>query len=177
MQQIADAVGIHKATLYHYFRHKEDLFANVVSMEMRRSHEGISGIIAQGGSPEEQLVAVALQIFSRSQSDTSRLMTELHEHISPEQRDSVLQERAASMASMQQIFRYAIDDGVIPEIDTIYAVSVFLGLIWGQIWMRKIAWSTMALDPALATSLVQIMLHGMRHATMPTPIAEADPTT
>ncbi|HWK80950.1 MAG TPA: helix-turn-helix domain-containing protein, partial [Thermomicrobiales bacterium] len=94
MQQIANAAQINKATLYHHFRSKEDLFAAVVMEATAQSKDDISRAIAEGGTPVEQLARAALQIFARTKSDFGRLMTDVHEQMEPELRTRILSEQA-----------------------------------------------------------------------------------
>ena len=50
MQQIADAAAVNKATFYHHFRDKEDLFVSVVREELARATAGINASIVAGGA-------------------------------------------------------------------------------------------------------------------------------
>ncbi len=45
MQQIADAVGVNKATLYHHFRDKEELFLEVVREEIERATISMQAVL------------------------------------------------------------------------------------------------------------------------------------
>ena len=51
MQQIADAAAVNKATLYHHFRDKEDLFLSVMVEEFGRLATSVGAVIAEGGTP------------------------------------------------------------------------------------------------------------------------------
>lgn len=55
MQQIADAAGVNKATLYHHFRDKEDLFVAVIAAEFERERAGIAGALAAEGDLRNRL--------------------------------------------------------------------------------------------------------------------------
>ena len=46
MQQIADAAVVNKATLYHHFRDKEDLFLSVMVQEFARLAASVGSVIA-----------------------------------------------------------------------------------------------------------------------------------
>src|SRR3954468_2511889 len=72
MQQIADAAGVNKATLYHHFDDKEDLFVSVMAEEFTRLSADLGEVIAEGGSLRDQLVHVAVHIFSSHRSDFGR---------------------------------------------------------------------------------------------------------
>jgi AcrR family transcriptional regulator len=164
MQQIADAAQIHKATLYHHFLHKEDLFGSVVVMAMLQSREEVADVIRRGGTAEEQLVGAALQLFARAQSDLGRLMTDIHENIEPERRNKLLKEKSMPWELFEQIFADAIGREELPPIDPGFGVSLFIGMVWGQIWMQKMDWRTNPLDAAMAKSIVQVLFAGLRGA-------------
>src|SRR5688572_287680 len=82
MQQIADAAGVNKATLYHHFRDKEDLFVTIVREELGRARAGIAAALEAGGPLREQLRRVAAGFWTSHQSDFGRLMADLREHVS-----------------------------------------------------------------------------------------------
>ncbi len=94
MQQIADAAHIHKATLYHHFLHKDELFGSVVHLALGEMRAELTAIIDRGGSPAEQLIEAATQIFARTQSDFGRLMTDVHENVAPEFRMEIMKEKS-----------------------------------------------------------------------------------
>src|SRR3954469_10540891 len=81
MQQIADAAGVNKATLYHHFVDKEDLFVSVMAEEFARMATAMGDVLAEGGSLRDQLTRVAGHIIAYHQSDFGRLAADLHEHV------------------------------------------------------------------------------------------------
>lgn len=161
MQQIADAAQIHKATLYHHFRHKDDLFGSVVHLALVEMRTELTTIIDRGGSPAEQLIEAATQIYARTQSDFGRLMTDVHENVAPELRMELMKEKSLPWELFQQIVLRAIAEGSLPEVDPELAVSMFVGMVWGQIWMRKMEWISGSLDRDLASTIVHVMFRGL----------------
>jgi AcrR family transcriptional regulator len=57
MQQIAGSAGVTKATLYHHFRDKEDLFFEVMRAGFLGSQEKLAGTIEEGQTLREQMIA------------------------------------------------------------------------------------------------------------------------
>src|SRR5215217_7131778 len=82
MQQIADAAGMTKASLYYHFRDKEDLFGHVVHHEAQRLLGGLAAEISGTGSFHDQLMRITLYLFSAIRSDIGRLMSDAQRHIS-----------------------------------------------------------------------------------------------
>lgn len=169
MQQIADAARIHKATLYHHFRDKEELFARVVLLAYSQIRSEVEEVIERGGSPADQMVQIACQMFDRTESEFGRLMTDLHENISTEQRNALLKEGSFPWDLHEQIIDQAIREGELPELDRDLVVSMFIGLISGQIWIRKMERVSSPLNEQLARTLVDVLFAGLRASpTAPT---------
>jgi AcrR family transcriptional regulator len=167
MQQIADAAQIHKATLYHHFQHKEDLFGSVAVAAILQSRQDVADGISQGGSPEEQFVQVAMRLFARTQSEFGRLMTDVHDNVSVERRKRIFEQQSMPWELFEQIIHEAIARKDLPPMDASFAVSIFVGMVWGQIWMRKMGWLDGPLDEQLGTRLIRIMFAGLETGLIP----------
>lgn len=161
MQQIADAVGINKATLYHYFRDKEDLFVAVMRKEFDRIRDGITAALAAGGTLGQQLRRVAGYMFETTQSDLGRLTTDLREHVSPERRDALLQESLLPWEVIGPAIAQAIERGEVRPVDPVRSAEFFSSMIWGQIGLARLRnrWAT--LDDQLAAAIVDTLLDGI----------------
>ena len=90
MQQIADAAAVNKATLYHHFRDKEDLFLSVMVQEFHRLATGVGEVIAEGGNLRDQLRRVAEHILASRQSDFGRLAADLRDNVSGQRRSELM---------------------------------------------------------------------------------------
>ncbi len=133
MQDIADAVPIHKATLYHHFESKDDLFLAVARSAMSQLYGQIGQFIAEGGSAADQLARVAMQVFRDSQSEFGRLMSDARLHLSNEQQQMLVERGADPWALYEQIFASAIDAGELRPVDCTLAARC-RGLLYGQTW-------------------------------------------
>src|SRR3954454_14489025 len=94
MQQIADAAGMTKASLYYHFRNKEDLFAKVVFSEGERLLNGVVAELNGIETFEEQLKRVAMFAFRATKSDIGRLLTDFQRHVSKECRQQLHRDEA-----------------------------------------------------------------------------------
>ena len=162
MQHIADAAGIHKATLYHHFRHKEALFTAVVQMELEQHRGELVRAIEQRTTVADRLVSVAWQFFSRSHADFGRLMTDVRENLSDEARQRLLKDQSFPWEQLEWIFDEAAHAGELPALDRELAAGMFTGLVWGQIWLRRAERTDAPLTEDLARTLVEILLAGLR---------------
>jgi AcrR family transcriptional regulator len=55
VEDIAEAAGVSKGTLYLYFKSKEELFKEAVRSKVRRTLEGLSAAAPPGGDPGDRL--------------------------------------------------------------------------------------------------------------------------
>lgn len=173
MQQIANIAQINKATLYHHFRSKEELFAAVVEGATAQSKADIAHAIAEGGTPSEQLARAAMQLFARTKSDFGRLLSDVHEQMEPAIRTRILSEQAMPWELFREVIEAAMREGELPAVDVDLAISMFIGMIWGQIWLRKLEISDMPMDEALAWNIVSVLFSGLRTTFAPS----ASPTS
>ncbi len=164
MQEIADAVPLNKATLYHHFQNKDDLFLAVVRMSMTMLYAQIERIIQSGGSAADQLTRVALQIFRDSQAEFGRLMSDARLHLSIEQQQFLTERCSDPWQLYRRIFESAVAWGEIPPIDPGVASSMFVGLIHGQTWSVKMGRIAPPLDESRARLLVETLLGGLTTA-------------
>jgi AcrR family transcriptional regulator len=163
MQQIADAAQIHKATLYHHFLNKDAIFIAVVQMALRQIRSQVAAVIEHGGTAADQLERVACQMFINTQSDFGRLMTDAQENLPIEERHALLRYALFPWDLYEQIFAQAVASGELPDIDTGMAITMFLGLVFGQTWVRKIGRIDSPLDEQLAATIVDTLFAGLRY--------------
>lgn len=60
VDEIANAARMGKATLYHYFKGKEDIYKEVIEKESKILSKKINEAISQAGTPQEKLRAFVL---------------------------------------------------------------------------------------------------------------------
>ena len=161
MQQIADEAGVQKATLYHHFRSKDDLFAAIVRAVNAQVHREVAEAVALGGSAADQLTRIACQSLARSRSDVSRMMTDVHENLAPELRQQLLREKTFPWELLEGIVRTAMREAELPEMDVDLVISMYTGLVWGQVWMAKIGRNDRPFDGELARTLVETLFAGL----------------
>ncbi len=165
MQQIADAAGIHKATLYHHFKDKDALFAAVVTLELHSIRAEMVRVMATERTPADQLTAVAWTFFQASHADFGRMMSDVHTYLPMEMRNEIVREQAFPWEQLEAMFRAVVPADDMPPLDADLAVGLFAGVVWGQLWLRKAGRVTEPLSEELAGRLVHVLLAGL--ATSP----------
>ena len=161
MQQIADAAGVNKATLYHHFRDKEDLFREVVRLSFVRAHEALAAAIAQGASLREKLLALASHLFSAERADLHRLASDLRQHLPPEQARVVWQDLPPPWTYLERAIGEGIARGELAPLDAEIAARVCLAALMGQVQFAKFEAAARPPDMELAAEVVEILLKGL----------------
>jgi AcrR family transcriptional regulator len=167
MQQIADAAGINKATLYHHFRDKEDLFVAVMAEEFGQLAIGMSGVMAEEASVRDQLRRAAEFVFRSSQSDFGRLLLDLRQNVSIARRDAFMAECPLPWQEIRTAIARAIETGEVRPVDPDLAARLFFVAIISQLWLPAFGAERRELDDRLAETLVGILLDGIATDHLP----------
>jgi AcrR family transcriptional regulator len=171
MQQIADAAGVNKATLYHHFRHKEDLFISVMDEEFARMAAEVGAAIAAGGSLRAQLTRVAAHIFASSQSDFGRLVADLHEQVPEARRAEMLAHRAPPWEQIREAIERAQTAGEVRDVDPDLVARLFFAMVRSQVWWATFGTERPRPDARLAATITDLLLDGIAADARPHTIA------
>ena len=173
MQQIADASGMTKASLYYHFRDKEDLFANVVQHEGKRLITGLTAELDGVATLHEQLKRVALYFFRAIRSDIGRLMSDFQRHVSEESHEKM---HAAfegggfdPIGILRPYFERARTRGEIRDVDVDFAVMLFFAMIGGCFKLAEQRKTGFELGEAEAEKIVDVFFNGVS-APVPQPV-------
>jgi AcrR family transcriptional regulator len=161
MQQIADAATVNKATLYHHFRDKEDLFLSVMVHEFHRLATGVGEVIAEGGSLRDQLRRVAAHIFASRQSDFGRLAADLRDNVSGQRRSELMGRCAPPWEQISRAVERAAASGEVREVDADLVARLFFAMVGSQIWWSNIGTQYPEADDRLAATIADLVLDGI----------------
>ncbi|MCC6312835.1 MAG: TetR/AcrR family transcriptional regulator [Thermomicrobiales bacterium] len=160
MQQIADAAAVNKATLYHHFRDKEELFVAVMREEFTGARAVIAAELDAGGPLRERLARVARVILAGRQTDLSRLTTDLREHVSEERRAALMAQCGHPWDVIEPAIAEAVASGDLRDRDPQALTQLFLGMVWSALWRAKHG-APVRQDPdALAALIVEVFFDG-----------------
>ena len=76
MQEISEAAGVSRATLYRYFPSKEDVLAAAVDFDEQRFRVGLDDVLAAARGPQERIAAFMSYSFSFIRSHSARSLFE-----------------------------------------------------------------------------------------------------
>jgi len=140
MQDLAEALGMRRGSLYHYIESKEDLLFGVVQAAMARFIDEVVPVLAGPGAPAERLrhaVAVHLRIAADEPDELTLLQVEL-KALSPDRRSRILAERDAYEQAWRDLVRGAMREGSFRCDDERTPVLMILATCnWFSQWYRQ----------------------------------------
>lgn len=162
MDEIAKAARMGKATLYHYFRDKEQLFYEVVRNEAKTMQDAIANAIQDITDPKERLrvyMTVRIECLNKFAIAYSALRDEYLEHLS-----SIKKFRADfiayEMRVLTSIFRDGVDKKIFSIINIHEIVKIFIITLRG-IELSLITDSGLTIDKQQIDLLTDMMLFGI----------------
>jgi len=162
MREIAEAAGLRKATIYHHFADKEELFTAIVMAEVVASRERMKKSIAGLTTLPERLEELAFTHFSNARSNTWRLAQDFREHIPEERHAEMHAELGGLFAIYRQVFEEAQAAGEIEGFDPVFAASGFFQTILAWTWQFPYPFGTQEMGPReLARTAVRMALYGV----------------
>ena len=131
MQQIADEASITKATLYHHFRDKQDLYLATMRMAFTRNQATL--LERLGPEPDMPFLIreVLAFVLESKRADIQRLMADFHQHVDKETQQRFWAEFPKPWHMLQPIVQRAIDRGEIGDRDATFVSTYIYGAIAG----------------------------------------------
>ena len=166
MNQVAEACGLSKATLYHYYRDKYSLLVSIADSHVSRLQALVSEVAAQDLPPEQQMRELIRRILIEyaDAQDAHRVLTEDVKFLEAEDRERVLGKEREVVAG----FARAV--GIMhPELRQALLATPLTMLLFGMInwmftWMK--ADGELGYD-AMAPIVADLFLGGLRAVQPP----------
>lgn len=138
MNQVAEACGLSKATLYHYYKDKYTLLVNIAEAHVTRLAAIVEEVAVRGLAPEARMRELILSLvreYATAQS-AHRVLTEDVKFLEPEDRQRVLdQERAVVRGFAQAVVALRPDLG--STVMGMPLTMLLFGMInWMFTWMK-----------------------------------------
>jgi AcrR family transcriptional regulator len=166
MQQIADATGLRKASLYHHFRSKESLFADVMALEMDHLLADLEAVRLVNRPIAEQLEELALMNYRRfGRPELHQLAHDFFRYVPESEHEEVHKRLREMEALFAGIFSRAMASGELEPIEPHHAATMYFHMMMSLANDPNDYRSTPPPPPEEAAALVShIMLHGLaRH--------------
>jgi AcrR family transcriptional regulator len=160
LDDLGASIGLSKATLYHYFRSKdeilrllhEELLGWTYSRELARQQYQLS--------PDHRLLEVIADTFEiiAARPGHIRVFVEHFRELPPDVQLQIAEKRDAYTAMVENVFREGVDSGEFREVDPALAVLGFFGAInWAYRWLAADAEDTRE----LAYAFWDILMNGI----------------
>jgi AcrR family transcriptional regulator len=138
MNQVAEACGLSKATLYHYYRDKYELLVSIADGHVTRLRAVVDEALAEESSPEGRMRALVRRLveeYANAQNE-HRVLTEDVKFLQPPDRDRVLgkeREVVAAFASVVAALRPDLKEAAMGKPLTM----LLFGMVnWMFTWMK-----------------------------------------
>ena len=169
MNQVAEACGLSKATLYHYYRDKDQLLANIAEGHVSRLRALVTEVEALGLAPEPRLRALIRRFVQEyaGAAFAHRVLTEDVKFLGAEDRERVLDTEREVVAGLARAVA-----ALRPELDRALLAKPLTMLLFGMInWMFTWMKPDGALDhEAMAPIVADLFLGGLPAVALPTPL-------
>ncbi|TFG04104.1 TetR/AcrR family transcriptional regulator [Candidatus Thorarchaeota archaeon] len=133
MEDIGKEVGLNQASLYHYFRNKEEIFLNVILDQISKLRAAIQMAMRDVNGLEQRLVAFYKAKFRFLQDDTllGQVIQLDRKKISPETKKRIQKVWSNEKEFVAAVIQNAIDNDEVPEIDTLRTAQVIINITEG----------------------------------------------
>ena len=165
LAELADELGIQKASLYHHIAAKEDLLWEIAVAGAAAFHGALDGV--PEGLPTTERIRLALRGHLgvvAGQLDAATVFTREWRALAGERRERFLAERRRYEERIRDLFREGVERGELrTDLDVATAALLLLSAAnWAYTWLRPGADTD-----ALADRLFAVLLDGMRGYATP----------
>ncbi|MDQ2683814.1 MAG: TetR/AcrR family transcriptional regulator [Chloroflexota bacterium] len=162
MREIADAAGLRKASIYHHFADKEELFTAIILQETRDLRECMAASIEGVSGFRERLTCLTRAHIHSTRSHSVRLVEDFRTHIPESRHDDMHDELRNLFAVYEQVFSEAHAAGEIVNIEPSLAASCFFQIVLSFSWDWLETGGAVKPPPDdLADLAIRIVLHGI----------------
>jgi AcrR family transcriptional regulator len=165
LADLAEALGVQKASLYHHIASKEDLLWDVAWEGAEAFHAALDGVPADAPAAERIRLALGAHLaVVGGQLDVATVFVREWRHLSDERRRRFLAERRRYEERIRELFRAGVEESQLrTDLDLATAALLFLSAAnWAYTWLRPGAPTA-----ELADRLYGAMLDGMRGYATP----------
>jgi AcrR family transcriptional regulator len=166
LADVAEAVGIQKASLYHHIESKEDLLWGVAWAGAEAFQRALDEV--PDDAPATEKIRLALRAHLRvvaAQLDAATVFTREWRALEGERRERFVAERRRYEERIRELFRAGVERGELrTDLDLNAAALLFLSAAnWAYTWLRPDGDTD-----ALADRFFAVLLDGMRGYSTPT---------
>lgn len=139
MQDIAKAVDLRKASLYHHVSSKQEILVDLLDLALDQLNKQIEAVVSED-LPADQKFCKALQAYLNYTAENLDLAAVLlleHRSLEPEFRARHIPLRDRYETFWLQIIKEGIQEGLFRDLDAHLAVKAVLGVAnWTVMWLN-----------------------------------------
>ncbi len=139
MQDLAEALGMNRGSLYHYIESKDDLLWAIMNSALERLGTRVCPILASGAPGMERLrLAIAEHLrFAADHGDELSLIQIEMRSLPPERQAELIAQRDAYEAAWREAIADGIGEGEIRAVDVpLTAIAILSACNWFTQWYR-----------------------------------------
>jgi AcrR family transcriptional regulator len=139
MQNIADAVGLQKASLYHHVASKQDILLEILDLALDILIADMQAVLDAGGPPEEQLRAAMRAYVTRVTQEASlaAVLQLEHRNLEPHKRTAHVARRDRYDQLWRSLIRRGVEKHAFRPVDERMVAFALLGVQnWIITWYR-----------------------------------------
>jgi AcrR family transcriptional regulator len=176
MNDIADAVGLTKAGIYHYIQGKEQLLFAIMSYAMDMVDQDVMAPARKIADPEERLRTI-VERHARRILEVGGAVTILLEEmyaLTPAHRRAITARKRAYFELIRRTLQQLAAEGKLRDVNPTVATFCLFGMIlWISRWYRrdgKLAQEDI-LNDLVETAVCAVMRAGVEHSRRKTPVS------
>ncbi len=162
MQDIAEAVHLKKASLYHHFSSKQEILLVLLDRALDLVTERVSTAMAEGATADEKLSQAIAAYLETMESHAALAAVLLFEHrsLNPEYRELHIPRRDGFEKLWRDLVQEGVESGVLKTADPAMSVRAMLGTMnWTMTWYRPNGRLTMR---QISDHISNLFLDGLR---------------
>ena len=166
MNQVAEACGLSKATLYHYFRDKYALLVSIAEEHVNRLQGIVGAALAEEAEPHGQMRALVRRLveeYANAQHE-HRVLTEDVKFLEPEDRERILGKEREVVAAFARVVAALRPDLREAAMSKPLTMLLFGMVNWMFTWMRP--QGTLAYED-MAPIVADLFLGGLEKVQVP----------
>ena len=138
MNQVAEACGLSKATLYHYYRDKYELLVSIADGHVTRLRAVVDEALAEASTPEGQMRALVRRLVEEyaSAQNEHRVLTEDVKFLQPADRERVLGKEREVVAGFARVVAALRPDLKEAAMSKPLTMLLFGMVNWMFTWMK-----------------------------------------
>lgn len=161
MQRIADEAGITKATLYHHFRDKQELYIETMRLAVQQSHDYFRETVNQHTNLHDTLMAVVTYHFGEHKTDMQRLSSDFRRHVDPETQRDFWRQLELPWGSLHPALTAAIENDEIADNDIDLLARYLFGAVSGIAMTQRLRQPECLVDEVEMSTFITMLIRSL----------------